>query len=156
MQLITTHKLDAESTTVDTVTIFQSDSAEIVRKFSIGLKTGDNVVEIAHLPHTMDTESLRVTGIGQAILSDVVCITPKSGGPKHGAAGKSDKLVALEEEKDLVLRQKQILDHQAKILVTYSQSITGEHVKPDLMLEFLQSFADAGDQNSKSSILLQS
>ncbi|KAG8758986.1 hypothetical protein FRC14_006964 [Serendipita sp. 396] len=156
MQLITVHKLDAESTSVDTVTIFQSDSAEIVRKFSIGLKTGDNVIEIAHLPHTMDTESLRVSGIGQAILSDVVSITPKTPGSKYGSAGNSDKLVALEEEKELVNRQKQILDHQAKILVTYSQSITGESVNPDGMLEFLQNFAAAGDQNSKASVQLES
>ncbi|KAG8805852.1 hypothetical protein FRC19_007627, partial [Serendipita sp. 401] len=104
----------------------------------------------------MDTESLRVSGIGQAILSDVVSITPKTPGSKYGSAGKSDKLVALEEEKELVNRQKQILDHQAKILVTYSQSITGESVNPDGMLEFLQNFAAAGDQNSKASVQLQS
>jgi hypothetical protein len=38
MQLTTTHKLDAASSAVHAVTIFQSDCAEVVRKFAINLK----------------------------------------------------------------------------------------------------------------------
>jgi hypothetical protein len=38
MQLTTTHKLDAASSAVHAVTIFQSDCAEVVRKFAITLK----------------------------------------------------------------------------------------------------------------------
>lgn len=40
MQLSTTHKIDAETIPVHSVTIFQSDCAEVVRKFAISLKVG--------------------------------------------------------------------------------------------------------------------
>jgi hypothetical protein len=84
------------------------------------------VVEISHLPHTMVTESLRVAGMGQAMLSDVVAITPKNRCFKHGQSKKSETMVALEEEKELILSQRRVVDHQASILVNYSKSVTGK------------------------------
>jgi hypothetical protein len=38
MHLTTTHKLDAGASPVHAVTVFQSDCAEVVRKFTIALK----------------------------------------------------------------------------------------------------------------------
>lgn len=98
----------------------------------------------------MVTESLRVGGMGQAMLSDVVAITPKSTSSKQDKSGKSAALVALEEEKGLIESQRRVLDHQALILVNYSKSITGEHVAPDDMLSFLSSFITIGDDNAKA------
>jgi hypothetical protein len=37
MHITTTHKLDAGASPVHTVTVFQSDCAEVVRKFTIAL-----------------------------------------------------------------------------------------------------------------------
>jgi hypothetical protein len=112
-------------------------------------------VEITHLPHTMQTESLRVAGIGQAMLSDVVCITPKSRTSKLGHAGKSEELLKLEEEKALLMGQKRVVDYQANILVGYARSITSEHVSPEDMLTFLQSFAAMGEQNAQADVTYQ-
>jgi hypothetical protein len=98
----------------------------------------------------MVTESLRVAGMGQAMLSDVVAITPKTRSAKHGQSNKSETLIALEEEKELLLSQRRVVDHQASVLVNYSKSITGEHVAPDDMLAFLSSFVTLGDENAKA------
>ncbi|KIM26318.1 hypothetical protein M408DRAFT_72909 [Serendipita vermifera MAFF 305830] len=155
MHLTTTHKLDAGSTPVHTVTIFRSDVAEVIRKFTISLKTGDNIVEISHLPHTMVTESLRVAGIGQAMLSDVVCTTPKTGAAKGGHAGKSDGLIKLEEERALLLGQKRVIDYQANILVNYAYSMRSEHVSPEDMLNFLQNFNALGEQSAQADVEFQ-
>jgi hypothetical protein len=98
----------------------------------------------------MVTESLRVAGMGQAILSDVVAITPKNRAFKHGQSKKSETMIVLEEEKELILSQRRVVDHQASILVNYSKSITGEHVAPEDMLAFLTSFVTLGDENAKA------
>ena len=103
----------------------------------------------------MVTESLRVAGIGQAMLSDVVCIMPKSRVMKLGQAGKSDELIKLEEEKSLLLGQKRVIDYKAHILVNYAHSITSEHVSPEDMLAFLQNFNAMGEQSAQAEMEFQ-
>jgi hypothetical protein len=110
------------------------------------------MVEISHLPHTMQTESLRVAGIGQAMLSDVVCIMPKNRASKLGQAGKSEELLKLEEQKAILMCQKRVIDHQANILVNYAHTMTSEHVSPEDMLTFLQSFTAMGEQNAQADV----
>jgi len=112
-------------------------------------------VEISHLPHTMQTESLRVAGIGQAMLSDVVCITPKTKNSRARDAGKSEELLKLEEEKALLLGQKRVIDYQASVLVSYAHSMTSEHVSPEDMLSFLQRFTEMGEQSAKADVAFQ-
>lgn len=103
----------------------------------------------------MVTESLRVAGIGQAMLSDVVCITPKSRATRLGHTGKSDELLKLEEEKSLLLGQKRVIDHQANILVHYAHSMTSENVSPDDMFTFLQNFNAMGEQSAQADVTFQ-
>lgn len=100
----------------------------------------------------MVADSLRVAGFGNAMLSDVVCIPPKVQSGRSGNEDKSEALIALEQEKALIQGQRAVIDHQANILVSYSKSITGEHVAPDDMLSFLQRFVTLGDESAKAII----
>ena len=111
-------------------------------------------MEITHLPHTMVIDSLRVSGIGSAILSDVVCIPPKLHG-RHTTSGKSETLVALEDETSLVMSQKRVLDYQAIALVNYSKTLSAEHMGPDDFFAFLHDFKSMGIKNNEETTALQ-
>lgn len=104
-------------------------------------------MEIFHLPHTMESDSLRVAGVGDAILSDVVCITPKAH-PANKKQIKSETLAALEDEKGLLESKRKVIDYQANLLLGYAGTLTGEHVAPDDMLSFLMNFVKLGESNA--------
>lgn len=40
-----------------------------------------------------------------------------------------------------------MLEHEADLLVTYAKSLTGEHVDPSTMSEFLKGFVSKGTEN---------
>ncbi|KAN0111824.1 protein of unknown function (DUF4139) domain containing protein [Russula decolorans] len=65
--------LDANEHPIKSVSIFKSNKAEVVRTFSVSLEGGQTKIRIRHLPDSIDTESARVTGLGDAQLFDVVC-----------------------------------------------------------------------------------
>jgi hypothetical protein len=86
-------KYDATQHSVDSATVFQADRAEvsimrtrpshcesklirvrsqITRKIKVPLKNGENDVEVRNLPTCLDEGSIRVDGIGNAVIFDVV------------------------------------------------------------------------------------
>lgn len=96
------------------------------------------------MPSSIVTDSLRVSGFGNALLSDVVCTVPPL---DFKATEKSDCVRELEAEKAHLEGQRRVVDHHADLLLSYAKSLTGEHVKPDDMSEFLEKFLTIGTKN---------
>jgi len=89
-------KILAAEHPIKSVTVFKSSKAEIVRTFALELKVsfgsvffahmyaerssqaGQNRIRITGLPGVIDPDSIRVSGLGQARLFDIVCTTGNS------------------------------------------------------------------------------
>ncbi|KAH9974805.1 hypothetical protein BGW80DRAFT_1559769 [Lactifluus volemus] len=128
--MISIFKLDADDNeySIKSVTVFKSNKAEILRVFNISLEGGQSKVQIRHLSGSIDTESCRVTGLGDAQLFDVVCsvgryieeVDPES---------TAEAIRKLKIKKDTLSRELDALDEMLNTMTTgtYSKSLTAEH-----------------------------
>lgn len=78
------------------------------------------------------------------MLSDVVCTVPPL---DSKATEKSDCVRELEAERARLDGQRRVVDHHADLLLSYAQGLTGEHVKPEDMADFLEKFLTIGAKN---------
>ncbi|CAK5280711.1 unnamed protein product [Mycena citricolor] len=123
----------------------KTSSAEIVRVFPLNLQPGNTKIEITELPSCIDTQSVRVSGLGEARLFDVVCTALAPGSKPTAAEGEAVRLLL--KEKQLLESQRSVHDHESDVLVNYAKTLKGEHVPPAEMVEFLQSFVQQGRKN---------
>ncbi|KAH9948604.1 hypothetical protein B0H21DRAFT_890433 [Amylocystis lapponica] len=134
---MTSLHIHASESTLNSVTIFRSSNAEIVRSFSLALKTGQNTVHITQLSSDIDTDSARISGLDNsaARLLDVVCSVKSDGFSSDSAKGRSlsDKKIALENERSVRLQEVEVLTH-------YSLKLSSEHVQPGAAAEFFDDF----------------
>lgn len=63
---------DAHANVAEAVTLFQANKAEVKRRIKVYLKEGQNDVEVANLPTCLEESSIRVDGIGNATIFDVI------------------------------------------------------------------------------------
>ncbi|KAF9783017.1 hypothetical protein BJ322DRAFT_1009242 [Thelephora terrestris] len=63
-----------ENLSIDTVTVYRPSGAQIVRKLDLDLKAGNNEIEVTGLSSVTNTESFRVSGLGDARLLVVNCL----------------------------------------------------------------------------------
>jgi hypothetical protein len=78
--------------------------------------------------------------LGQARLFDVVCTVENNIGP--GKDSSSEVIRLLKKRKRELESQKGMLETQAEILVQYAKTLTGEHITPSDMSQFLDTFSD--------------
>ncbi|KAJ6578075.1 hypothetical protein B0H19DRAFT_1122296 [Mycena capillaripes] len=135
-------KLSARENPIKAVTVYKSRKAEVVRIFSLDLQTGNTKIEITELPSCIDTQSVRVSGLGDARLFDVVCTTRDAPG-----LTSSEAVRLLKAQKLSLEGEKRVRDHESDLLVSYAKTLKGEHVSPTQMGEFLQSFVEQGRKN---------
>ncbi|KAJ6489052.1 hypothetical protein C8R45DRAFT_901974 [Mycena sanguinolenta] len=136
-------KFSARENPIKAVTVYKSQKAEVVRIFSLDLKSGNTKIEITELPSCIDTQSVRVSGLGDARLFDVVCTTRDEAG-----SSKSSEAVRLLKAQKLALEgEKRVRDHESDFLVNYAKTLQGEHVSPTQMGAFLESFVEQGRKN---------
>ncbi|KAF8741852.1 hypothetical protein RHS02_03980, partial [Rhizoctonia solani] len=107
---------------IDSVTVFQTDQAEIKRHVQLHLKKGQNEIVIEHLPSLLVEDSLRVQGTGTAIIFDVVYHSPNKQSrlyPKHDESSDEgneeesecyDTIQALEKQRSTVESHMKDLD----------------------------------------------
>ncbi|KAF7335446.1 hypothetical protein MVEN_02197900 [Mycena venus] len=138
-----TLKLLASVNSIKGVTVYKSHKAEVVRIFKVDLKSGNTKIEITELPSCIDTQSVRVSGLGDARLFDVVCTTRDGPGPWKS----SEAVRRLKAQKLALEGEKRVRDHESDLLVSYAKTLNGEHVSPTQMGEFLQSFVEQGRKN---------
>lgn len=93
------------------------------------------------MPSCIDTQSVRVSGLGDARLYDVACTT------RDGFNRSSETIRLLRVQKAALEGEKRVRDHESDLLVTYAKTLKGEHVPPPQMGDFLQSFVEQGRKN---------
>lgn len=86
----------------------------------------------------MDTDSARVTGLGDAGLSDFTCTI------NHGASTASERLVELRTKEKVLEETKLICERQAGFLLKYGETLTSEHVTPEQAIAFAQAYGKQG------------
>ncbi|EJT99103.1 hypothetical protein DACRYDRAFT_24162 [Dacryopinax primogenitus] len=133
--------IDASEHPVTAVTVYQQ-RAEVLRDFKVELVTGQSEVQISKLPTCMDESSLRVDGIGNAVIFDVIYerLSPKLTVPK----ASSEKVAALEIEEATLRRELKVLTIQTSILGDFSKSLTAKDVNPSQLVEFMGILEDKG------------
>ncbi|KAA1476569.1 hypothetical protein DENSPDRAFT_843554 [Dentipellis sp. KUC8613] len=121
------------------VTVFSSQKAEVVRVVSLSVKKGQNKIDICDLPGSIDTESVRVTGLGDVKVFDVVCSV---GHPSQDLPSESTSEVirALKAKKGSLLSQKAASTSASWILANYASTLKAEHTSPDQADAFYDTF----------------
>ncbi|KAH8115721.1 hypothetical protein DFH11DRAFT_1834901 [Phellopilus nigrolimitatus] len=132
-----TVEYDANKSAVDSVTLFQTDRAEVKRKVKVELKDGQNSVEVKNLPTCLEESSIRVDGIGNATIFDVIY---------HPAAPYDyekyiDALTELHARASKLTADVAILDHQSKVLEEYAKTLTGKDTDAEHLEAFLDTYA---------------
>ncbi|KAH8115728.1 hypothetical protein DFH11DRAFT_1507331 [Phellopilus nigrolimitatus] len=145
-----TVEYDANKSAVDSVTLFQTDRAEVKRKVKVELKDGQNSVEVKNLPTCLEESSIRVDGIGNATIFDVIY---------HPAAPYDyekyiDALTELHARESKLTADVAILDHQSKVLEEYAKTLTGKDTDAEHLEAFLDTYAARKSKINEGAIKL--
>ncbi|KAI0042807.1 hypothetical protein FA95DRAFT_1563923 [Auriscalpium vulgare] len=144
-----TTRVDASEYPVSSVTVFKSSKAEVVRKFKLSLEQGQNKVEIHRLPGSIDTDSARVTGLGNAQLFDVVC-TLDSNAADISPESTAEVVRLLLAKQRRLRKRYDALTAASTTLETYSESLNGEHVSPEQAHDFVSKYLDRSEEIAKA------
>ncbi|KAF9557100.1 hypothetical protein CPC08DRAFT_725306 [Agrocybe pediades] len=144
------HIFKASERAIKSVTVFKFSNAEVVRVFPVPLKKGQNKVQITGLSSSIDTRSLRVSGLGSAArLSDVVCKVDR--GALFDDAANADSHSSTEQLRDLSAKkealesEKNIREQESELLFKYGQTLSGNsQVSPGEMSAFLDQYFARG------------
>ncbi|KZO92067.1 hypothetical protein CALVIDRAFT_504819 [Calocera viscosa TUFC12733] len=136
-----TVEINASEHPVSSVTVYQH-RAEVVRNFAIELEAGQSEVQITKLPSCMDESSLRVDGLGNAVIFDVIYerLTPERNIPK----ASSEKVQEIETQLAALRRELKVLQSQTTVLDDFSHTLTAKDVSPAQLVEFLGLLSDKG------------
>ncbi|KAI0264596.1 hypothetical protein BC834DRAFT_826093 [Gloeopeniophorella convolvens] len=121
--------LRADEHPIKSVTVFKSGKAEIVRIFNISLQPDQSKVQIRRLPSSIETESTRVTGLGDAQLFDLVCSVGR-GIEEVDPESPVEVVRKLNAKKDVLTKDLNSLDAISNIMEQYSRSLIGDAVSP--------------------------
>ncbi|KAF4618894.1 hypothetical protein D9613_009802 [Agrocybe pediades] len=149
-----TQVFDASKHDIKCVTVSNSSKAEIVRTFSLDIKKGLNRAQIMGISGTLDTQFVRVSGVGSARVIDVACTfgeeEKKSTSDPAGVI-TSEAREALILKKRNLERMKALKEQQLNRIGTYAQTLTSAHVNPTQLIEFYERY-DAQGSNTVSAI----
>ncbi|KAG8874405.1 hypothetical protein FRB97_005913, partial [Tulasnella sp. 331] len=138
--------VDTTRLPVHSVSVFQSDRAEIRRIIPVELKNGQNEVCIERLPSCLHKDSIRVDGLGNAVIFDVIHTARNHAGrtvTDNNNLAESDSVAikALNEtQKHLVALQteREIVKYQMDMLAGYAKTITTGQVDHSKLASFLE------------------
>ena len=133
--------IDASQHLIKAVTVFSSRKAEVVRTFSVELAPDQNELSITSLPSCIDTDSARVTGLGDAVLFDVVCTVDDA---EDTDDSKNAKLNELERRRSTLERQKELRTTAAEVSVRYGRTLSAEHASAKVVESFVDSLVQRG------------
>ena len=156
--MTSTIKLNADNYPIKSVTVFKSNKAEVVRVFDVSLQVSDPLtldaerqtlslvnypqpgqskIQISHLPGSIDTDSARVTGLGDAQLSDVVCSVGR-GIEEIDPQSTSEVIRKLRVKKDALVKDRGALDDISDTMANYSRTLVGDTVSPNRAETFFE------------------
>jgi len=152
-----TIKLNADNYPIKSVTVFKSNKAEAVRIFDVSLQVslnrrilddarsihlvrfqpGQNKIQISRLSGSIDTDSARVTGAGDAQLCDVVCSIGR-GIEEIDPTSTSEVIRKLDVQKQSLINHRDALDDVSDTMISYSKSLAGDNVSPNCAETFFE------------------
>ena len=104
------------------------DKAEVKRSLKVKLETGENEIIISNVSNLIDQESIRVDGIGEATVLDVVCEKKYVEVHEADVSDKikelKEKINELENKENLMNIKNQRIDAQLKILHEYANTLS--------------------------------
>ena len=103
---------------------------------------------IQNLPTSIDTESVRISGLGNVRLADVVCTNTVRNGVL--ISNQSEALRALLQRKSSIESHRRVHEYEAELLVLYGKTLHGDHVHPKDFEAFLSSFVEQGKKSLTS------
>jgi hypothetical protein len=85
-----------------------------------------------------------VSGLGDVRLFDVVCTIGTNKASSYEPSSSSEVIRTLLVKKGLLESEKAVRDSESQLLFKYAQTLSGEHVTPTQMGQFLGSYVDQG------------
>ncbi|KIO31147.1 hypothetical protein M407DRAFT_138713 [Tulasnella calospora MUT 4182] len=131
-------EIDATDNAIDAVCVYQADRAEIKRTFQVELETGQNEVCIAGLPSCLDSESIRVEGVGNAVIFDVIYSPP----PKDTKPKDTEETKSIRDEVAKLKSDRAILEEQSRLLESYSNSLKSDKSDVGALTDFFGMYTD--------------
>ncbi|KAG8951561.1 hypothetical protein FRC04_005847 [Tulasnella sp. 424] len=133
-----TVEIDVTDNTIDAVCVYQADRAEIKRTFQVELTTGQNEVCVTKLPSCLDGESIRVEGVGNAVIFDVIYSPP----PKDSKPKGTEETKALRDEISKLESDRAILQEQSGLLEGYSKSLKSDKSDIGALNQFFSTYTE--------------
>ncbi|TFY63210.1 hypothetical protein EVG20_g6412 [Dentipellis fragilis] len=121
------------------VTVFSSQKAEVVRVVSLSVEKGQNKIDICGLSGSIDTESARVTGLGDVKVFDVVCSIGHHS-QDFSSESTSEVIRALKAKKASLVSQKAASTSASWILANYASTLKADHISPEQADAFYDTF----------------
>ncbi|KAI0045246.1 hypothetical protein FA95DRAFT_1543906 [Auriscalpium vulgare] len=136
---MSTMRVDASEHPVRSVTIFKSWKAEIVRVFKLSLEAGENRIEIRRLSGSINTDSVRVAGLGDARLFDVVCaLDTETDDDAPDSTPEAIRFLTAAQHR--LAQRRDALTAVRSAMAKYSESLSGEHVSPEQADAFFEKY----------------
>ncbi|KAG9051257.1 hypothetical protein FS837_010544 [Tulasnella sp. UAMH 9824] len=131
-------EIDVTDNAIDAVCVYQADRAEIKRTFQVELEAGQNEVCITRLPSCLDSDSIRVEGVGNAVIFDVIYSPP----PTENKPKETEETKRLGEEVAKLKSDRTILEEQSGLLDSYSKSLKSDKSDVGALTEFFGMYTD--------------
>ena len=85
-----------------------------------------------------------MSGLGDARLFDVVCTIGTNKASSYEPSSSSEVIRTLVAKKTALESEKTVRETESELLLKYAQTLSGEHVTPTQMGQFLGSYVDQG------------
>ncbi|KAG8746250.1 hypothetical protein FRC10_005499 [Ceratobasidium sp. 414] len=121
---------------IDSVTVFQADHAEVKRRIQLELKQGQNHVTVERLPSCVKEDSIRVEGIGEAVIFDVVYHRP---GPSPSTS--DDETVSRRNRiLEALRKERSVAREQSDFLSAYGNTLDSGNLSIEAVERFIDIF----------------
>ncbi|CUA67825.1 Protein F37C4,5 [Caenorhabditis elegans] [Rhizoctonia solani] len=120
---------------IESVTVFQSNRAEVKRRVNLDLKNGQNHIRIERLPSGINEDSIRVDGTGTAVIFDVVYHAPS-----HDQTRSSTATTNLRRALEGLQKERSIAQQQSEFLGNYGQTLDSKSTNIEDVQRFLDMF----------------
>ncbi|KAG8989706.1 hypothetical protein FRB94_011323 [Tulasnella sp. JGI-2019a] len=127
---------------VHSVSVYQSDRAEIRRLLPVDLKTGQNEVCIERLPNCLDRESIRVEGLGNAVIFDVIYHSSLNDGGADKDTPENKAYIETGKRISKLQTEKTTVEEQIKMLDSYSTTMKADRVDHSKLASFLKLYEE--------------
>ncbi|KAG8869797.1 hypothetical protein FRB98_002193 [Tulasnella sp. 332] len=147
--------VDSKQSPIVAVSVFWVNRAEVQRVLSVDLKAGQNEVHLEKLPNQVDQDSIRVEGLGNAVIFDVIykpappVLAPNPLDESQAALRSATKrLTTLQSEK-------KILEDKAGFLDAYSKTLNADKTDSGDLEKFLDLYTTEKGQINENLVKVE-